>query len=136
VLSSHAGSDVIDVAENVVTPAVLDAGQGDDVVRSGSGRSILIGGDGQDDLRGGAGEDVVVGDATSLSANALAGTLATWTGGGNYASRVGSLRSLFSDALLEDGDADVLDGAGARDWYLDGLLNDTITGRQSGESVN
>ena len=30
----------------------------------------------------------------------------------------------------------VLDGAGAKDWFLDGLLNDAITGRQSGESVN
>jgi hypothetical protein len=55
------GDDDIAVSPNVVLPAFLYGGQGDDVLRAGGGNSVLLGGDGDDTLLGGTGRDVLIG---------------------------------------------------------------------------
>jgi PKD repeat protein len=55
------GDDLAIVTNDLTIPAVLDGGQGRDILVGGSGDDMLIGGDDADLLLGGAGEDMLSG---------------------------------------------------------------------------
>ncbi len=57
------GDDQIHVNRDVLAPATLDGGPGDDHVRAGGGPTELLGGDGADHLFGGPADDQVHGGA-------------------------------------------------------------------------
>ncbi len=57
------GNDRATIAPQIRVPAVLDGGDGNDVLRAGSGRSVLLGGAGADALFGGLGRSLAVGGA-------------------------------------------------------------------------
>lgn len=56
-----AADDRIDISEDIVFPATIDAGPGDDRVQSGGGDDFIEGNTGDDDIDGGDGNDVVLG---------------------------------------------------------------------------
>jgi hypothetical protein len=115
-VSGFAGDDVITVDADVHAPALLDGGLGDDVLHAGGANSILIGGKGKDQLTGGSNQDVLIGEITTVDAAGLSAALRAWSGAGNFASRSGALKSIFSsDKLIDDGSADLLAGGGGQD---------------------
>ena len=57
------GDDQIHVNHDVLAPAILDGGAGDDHVRAGGGPSEILGGDGADHLSGGRADDQIHGGA-------------------------------------------------------------------------
>jgi Ca2+-binding RTX toxin-like protein len=57
------GNDQIHVNNDVLAPAILDGGDGDDHVRAGGGASRILGGEGADHLFGGPADDQVLGGA-------------------------------------------------------------------------
>jgi uncharacterized protein GlcG (DUF336 family) len=57
-LSAGPGDNSLSIADNVLQPAVIHGGNGNDVLRAGGGPTTLIGGNGTDKLIGGAGPDV------------------------------------------------------------------------------
>jgi hypothetical protein len=62
-VSTCGGDDQIHVNLDVLVPATLDGGRGDDHVRAGGGPTTLLGGDGADHLFGGPADDQVNGGA-------------------------------------------------------------------------
>jgi|GEM_PF-5995861 len=66
VVSTGGGDDVI--VNDTDKPAVIRAGEGDDVVMAGDGGDVISGGEGDDIVFGGAGRDVILGGAGSLTA--------------------------------------------------------------------
>lgn len=119
-LQGLAGNDVLSIDQDVHAPALVDGGAGDDTIFAGGASSILIGGLGKDQVNGGSGEDILVGGSTSLDGAALAGVLNTWSGKGNFASRVDRLKPVFEGQIIDDGAIDFLQGAGGQDWILGG----------------
>jgi hypothetical protein len=117
-LLGSAGDDDLSIGGNVQQPALIDGGLGDDIIQAGNGPSILIGGRGADRLTGGPNGDLLTGESVNLDDATLASALTTLAGPGKPADRAGALRSLFSGKLIDDGQADALDGAGARDVLL------------------
>src|SRR3954447_290111 len=61
VVSGDAGDDKITFRKSVRLTAIVDAGDGDDVITGGSGRDTLLGGEGNDRISGGANNDVLDG---------------------------------------------------------------------------
>jgi Ca2+-binding RTX toxin-like protein len=57
------GNDQATIAPQIRVPAILDGGDGNDVLRAGSGRSVLLGGAGADALFGGIGRSLAIGGA-------------------------------------------------------------------------
>jgi Ca2+-binding RTX toxin-like protein len=132
-------------------PAVIDGGAGQDSLLGGAGFDVLIGGIGADVLRGGQGDDILLGGTTTWDNNdaALSAILAEWNSGRKYELRVQNIRTGSGPILgntgfqfakgttvFDDGSADLLSGEGGRDWFFFALGEDTLTDRQSKETVN
>jgi Ca2+-binding RTX toxin-like protein len=128
------GNDVLGLDRDVQAAALVDGGAGNDVLTAGGGRSILIGGKGADLLLGGSTDDVLVGGPVDLAPGTLTLALDSWAGKGNYASRVGKLRAVFADRLIDDGTTDFLIGGGGQDWFVSGA-GDVAVDRTAAESV-
>src|SRR5262245_36768891 len=157
------GDDKISLAGVIKVPTILDGGDGDDSIVSGSvgavvlgragndllmggaGRDILIGGAGSDKVDGNGGDDIVTGDSTQADDNsgALTSILEIWNSELSYDERVNALRPNSEIAgprrtpdltLIDDGTHDVLSGNLGQDWFLV-LQSDTITDRVKGEAV-
>jgi len=120
--------------------AVLVGGLGHDTLAGGSGRNILIGGAGFDTLIGGSDEDLLIGGTTALTSSlaALDALFDYWTGGDDFATRVGNLRAgnildipaLNLTSILDDASTDTLTGSAGLDWFFAKLTTpavDTIT---------
>jgi phospholipase C len=60
---SQGGNDHVQVAPDVVVPAFLFAGDGNDQLQGGGGSSVLVGGHGNDQLQGGAGPSILIAGA-------------------------------------------------------------------------
>jgi len=58
-----AGNDDLAIGANIVIPAVLNGGTGNDHLKGGAGDDILHGGPGNDKLEGGSGNDILTGDS-------------------------------------------------------------------------
>ena len=108
----QAGDDRVLVEGEVLTPATVLGGEGQDMLIGGGGRDVLIGGAGSDRLLGGAGDDVLVGGTTSAdgSTESLHAVGAAWRGEGTFAERVAAVDGLWS--IADDGAEDRLVGAG------------------------
>jgi hypothetical protein len=111
---------------------VLLGEDGSDTLFAGSDRDLLIGGAGTDDLSGMAGDDILIGGTTTFDHNpdALCAIMAEWgnTAGG-FATRVNHLKGtapgglngpylLAPPTVADDGEPDLLDGGGGRDWVF------------------
>jgi hypothetical protein len=68
------GDDQIHVNSDVLAPATLDGGPGDDHIRAGGGPTTLLGGDGADHLFGGPADDQVEGGPGDDELNGGKGT--------------------------------------------------------------
>jgi len=100
---------------------------GDDVLDAGGGKDILIGGAGLDQLLGGGGEDVLIGGTTVFDGDreALQELHARWNARGRFDSRLDNVKFpgdvdddlylVSGTTVLDDGEADVIDGGGSRD---------------------
>jgi Ca2+-binding RTX toxin-like protein len=126
---------------------LLVGGAGNNVLVGGKGRNVMIGGAGKDRIFGGPKDDILIGGTTDYDMNeaALRAILAEWTSDADYQTRVDHLLGtlagglngsydLNADTVHDDGDSDVLRGAGGRDWFLVGT-EDRVKGLQHGEVV-
>jgi Ca2+-binding RTX toxin-like protein len=112
VIDAGAGNDSITTGTGNDTVA---GGTGNDTVDSGAGNDVVGGGDGEDELSGGAGEDTLSGDAGD---DYLSGGL------GND-----SLLGGDGDDIIEGGDgADTVDGGSGNDFAFGDSGNDLING--------
>jgi PKD repeat protein len=133
------GDDNIVIAGAIRADAWVDGGAGDDRIKGGKGDDVLNGGEGNDNLNGGQGDDMVIGGAgldrvnggpggdllfggTALVGEAdLHDVQQLWLEGGN----LNELRDLLTSegdtpAVADDGEADELQGAAGRNWFLAG----------------
>ncbi len=120
------GNDVLTLQDQVTATATLSGGNGNDVLRAGSGAARLDGGQGKDVLVGGAGDDIIR-DSGQV-------TLATFDGtSGLYSTDA-------DDRLLGNGGNDQVDGGAGIDWLEGGsgidTLEDTGTMRNEYRLVN
>ncbi|WP_129134970.1 M91 family zinc metallopeptidase [Luteimonas sp. YGD11-2] len=149
-LRTGGGNDTITASPNVTVNLVIDAGAGDDVIRTGMGDDRIFGGDGNDtietiggrnDIDGGNGDDTLIGGN---------GDNIIFGGAGNDVIRAGSGFNFIEGGLGNDeifggagqnilsggrGD-DVIhvDAAGRSSAYA-GLGNDTINGAGANDLV-
>jgi len=144
----QAGNDYIQVGHNVVTPAFLYAGNGNDtliggggpdvmvggsgndILVGGSSRNILIGGAGSDVLIGGNADDILIAGYTAFDHNdaALAALFNEWNRATvSYAARVNDLMHggglngsyvLNSKTVFNDHATDILVGNRGLDWFI------------------
>jgi Ca2+-binding RTX toxin-like protein len=114
----QAGDDRVMLEGDIVTPATVLGGAGDDMLLGGGGRDVLIGGAGSDRLLGGAGDDVLVGGTTSAdgSTETLAAVAAAWRADGTFADRAAAVQALWS--VSDDGADDRLIGGGGQNLLL------------------
>jgi uncharacterized protein GlcG (DUF336 family) len=61
VMTGSDGDDQLTIATNVLQPATLSGGAGNDVLRAGGGPTLLLGGEGDDKLIGGAAPCILMG---------------------------------------------------------------------------
>jgi hypothetical protein len=147
VLGGSRGNAVSGGSESVV----LVGGVGHDTLAGGNGPNILIGGAGPDTLIGGPDEDLLIGGTTALSGSlaALDALFDYWTGGDDFATRVGNLRAgnivgvpaLSPTSIMDDASTDTLTGSAGLDWFFARVAvvpADTITDFDlaGGEQVN
>lgn len=149
------GNDVIRVEAGAgALQSRLFGGAGNDQLFGGTGNNVLVGGDGDDLLVGNAGRDIMIGGfgKDTLSADkesdllvggdylfaddlvALEALAAAWAAPQSYEARVSSLQygtgnvgsyRLDAATLLEDSDADILNGALQTDWFIAGAEDTT-----------
>ncbi len=148
------GNDQATIAGNILLPAIMDGGRGDDKLNGGGGGNVLLGGDGNDELLGGSrgdiliggagrdrlvgnpGEDVLIGGRSGLDSDPASGRLANdvallafladWNSPLSRPARESALSGLIG-SLTDDGDKDVLTGSSGEDWLFAGI-GDVITG--------
>jgi ELWxxDGT repeat protein/VCBS repeat-containing protein len=141
------GDDQATVAGNVMTPVLIDGGDGNDNLKAGGGptvllggagndtltggrgRDILIGGLGADSLTGGPGDDILIAGTTAHDANpaALFQILSEWSRTDlTYLQRIDHLRNggglndgylLNASTVANDQSVDVLTGSSGTDWF-------------------
>jgi len=138
-LNGGAGSDLVrgglgnDRLNGGTENDILLGEDNDDTILGEHGRDILIGGDGADKIGGGEHEDLLIAGTTIYDGNnaALLALLAEWIANRAYAIRVGYVRTgtgpiltgtgfMFTPGVTtaDDGDADVLTGNLANDWFI------------------
>lgn len=119
------GDDHLTVSGGVLTPTLIDGGEGNDQLNGGNGPNVILGGPGDDLLIGGSNRDLLIGGtgADRIIANngndALVG--ATTSADENYV-----VLSSFFDALFnlnavgkeDDGVRDVLTGSAGIDTFV------------------
>jgi Ca2+-binding RTX toxin-like protein len=156
VVDALGGSDTVNISSTISRRSWVYGGSGDDVVNAassggnlllggdgndrlsgGAGRDLLIGGTGVDVLGGSGGDDILIGGLTTLDGEtaALAAVMAEWSSTNSYAVKVDNLTRFFQPGTTvpNDGEADELRGARARDWFLASVNDFTDVG--SGETV-
>ncbi|WP_313213500.1 calcium-binding protein [Stenotrophomonas acidaminiphila] len=114
---------------------IIDAGSGDDNVRSGEGDDIVVGGDGNDTLNGGHdddflaggdGDDIIYGDA---SEHGLAGV--------HFSHLVSNSADKNGNDLIDAGSGnDHVVGGGGNDVIHGGSGNDSLMGRGEDRAVD
>jgi Ca2+-binding RTX toxin-like protein len=139
------GDDQMTIAGNVVLPALMDGGGGNDQLNAGGGPTILLGGEGSDQLsggsanslliggigadrlNGGSGDDLLIGGTTAYDSNdtALLAILSEWKSSRSYDARVANIRGTGTGPRL-NGAYFLTKGTGAT--VLDDVDIDKATG--------
>jgi CSLREA domain-containing protein len=79
VVKVYGGNDVVEIARNIVTPALVVGGEGDDILMTGRGNDVLLGGPGKDLLNGDGGDNYVNGEEDDDTYSLHFGTNSTTT---------------------------------------------------------
>jgi N-acetylneuraminic acid mutarotase len=164
VVYGQASKQHITVGSNLLLPAVLYAGNGDNAalqggggptvevggsgkgghLNGGSGRNILIAGPGSSQLSGGNGSgSILIGGSTDLNGNvtALLAAVNEWASTDNYSTRIAALGTTFNSTTVHDNaTANALqgDGKAQSDWVfaeLSGTRKDSLSGIGKGDTV-
>lgn len=114
-LIGNAGNDTLIVGSTITRPAILDGGEGKDVLTAGGGRDFLYGGDGDDSLYGGGDNDALYGGNGNDNLYGQGGSDQLFGGAGN-------------DNLNGGDQGDTLDGGEGNDTLRGGNHNDTLKG--------
>lgn len=127
VLDGGDGKDVLNVAGSKADNVLL-GGAGNDVLIGGQACDVLIGGLGADILNAGNGDDLLIGGRTSFDGDlsALSAVLGVWCSGQEYSSRIAQLTTasepgapaFSASTCFDDGAVDHLHGQGGRDWFI------------------
>ncbi len=161
-ISAGGGNDFVTIDSSLAVPAVIDGGEGNDIIKGGGGddsifggdgRDLLIGSSGSDYLNGGNGDDILISGVTRYDTNpaALADLLKEWSRtDATYAARVNAIRTgngqtngrqLNATTVVSSAtDPDTMVGAGNSDLFywnpkkINGK-GDIIRDAQSGEVV-
>ena len=120
------GDDVVSISRSVEISCLVDGGDGNDYLASGSGDDVLLGEDGNDLLLGGAGDDILIGGDGSDILYGGAGEDILITGSTAYDVDDEALVEGFDDALLS-----ILD-----EWASDGSYEERLTNLQEGGGEN
>jgi hypothetical protein len=145
------GDDHVNIAGNVLVPASVYGGGGNDHLSGGGGRAILIGGLGSDRLVGGPEDDIMIGGTTDYDFKdaALLALLDEWNSGRSYSDRVDNIRTGSGPILggtgymlakgvtvFDDGESDKLTGSSGMDWFFFDPDEDDATDRKGAEEAN
>lgn len=149
VANGNLGNDVIELRE-VVTPATLSGGVGDDQLIGGAGNDVLNGDDGTDRLQGGAGSDALsggkgddwlIGEDGEDTLNGNEGD--DWLMGGNNADILNGdsgndnlMGDLGADTLNGNDGNDLLDGGEGADFMNGGTGSDWLLGGDGIDILN
>jgi phospholipase C len=150
------GNDHIQVDAAVTLPAMIFAGNGNNVIQTGNGNTVVVGGRGNNVIEGGIGRDILIGGIgnTNIDAGAgqsilIAGTTAygqnaeayltlesEWASTDSLATRaaligagVGSKGNQFalnSETVFANLHHNLLKGGSGMNWYFANLVNDHI----------
>ena len=124
VIDSSVGDDTVLIDAAVTTNVMVQAGQGDDVVESGSGNDRIYGEDGNDTVSGGAGNDWLIGgDGSDLISGNNGSDLAVGGEGDDVIHGHAG-----NDLLLGNDGNDQLFGELGNDWLMGGDGLDMLTG--------
>jgi Ca2+-binding RTX toxin-like protein len=125
------GNDVVDVASDVKVNLIVDAGKGDDTVKTGAGDDIVLGGDGNDTINTGAGSDYIEGGNGNDTINAGSGNDVVYGGDGDD-----KLSGGAGNDYVEGGNGnDVLDGGSGNDMLSGGNGDDRIASGSGADRV-
>ena len=156
--------DIIELKDNVLTPAELAGGNGDDLVTGGSGNDFLEGGNGfdlldgrnsNDTLRGGADDDWLIGgagadtldggdgDDTASYETATTGILLNLATGEATGDAAGDVfqsieqyeGSLHNDTLIGNDNDNLLGGLGGNDTLEGGAGSDVLDGSDGNDTL-
>ena len=124
IIEANAGNDndQIILADNILSPAILSGGNGNDIIYGGAGNDFISGNNDKDNLQGRAGDD-------------------TLRGGGDDDYILGGLGkdSLYGDSeddFLDGGeDDDRLEGGSGIDILIGGIGNDFIKGEADNDTL-
>ncbi len=140
VINGLAGNDILAVDSNVVLPATIYGGTGDDTLTGGTGNDKLTGGSGNDSLFGGLGDD------TFVLATATAAESDTLTEGANAGTDTLSLSTLTTDIVLNLGSTAIqtihanrtlkLNAGNVIENVIGGSGNDTLVGNSLANTLN
>jgi Ca2+-binding RTX toxin-like protein len=130
-IRSGDGDDVIDVASDVEVNIIVEAGNGNDTIKTGRGNDRIDGGAGNDVINSGAGNDYVFGNSGDDRINAGAGNDVVYGGDGND-----QLTGGAGDDYLEGGAGnDTIKGGTGNDILSGGLGNDALDGQSGNDRV-
>jgi phosphodiesterase/alkaline phosphatase D-like protein len=96
------GNDTITVGQNVLVPAFLFGGAGDDRIEAGGGPTVAVGGGGDDDLRGGRGASILIAGAGHDRLQAGAGGSILIAGTTAFDSNLAALDALLAEWARTD----------------------------------
>ena len=123
-IDSSVGDDHVDIDAALTTGVMVRGGQGDDVIRGGSGNDRLFGEDGDDLIEGGAGNDWLFGEDGDDVINGNQGL--DWIVGGAGHDRLNG--NAGSDVLIGNDGDDELRGESGNDLLLGGRGDDRLFG--------
>jgi Ca2+-binding RTX toxin-like protein len=149
VINAGNGNDRVIVADNVLIPAQIFGGKGNDWLTGGGESDVIYGGAGNDKLDGGSGNDQLFGEAGHDRLRGGAGEDELWGGTGHDRLEGGLGNDLLQGEAGHDivrggeGDDQVFGGAGhdllygdaGNDWLDGGDANDKLVGGHGDDSL-
>ncbi len=123
---------------------LIVGGGGNDILTASNGRNVIIGGEGEDIITTGEDESIVITGQTiyddytqAESLAALEAIYATWISSDSRSARITALRDgvgtgasvkLDATTVLNDGEANTVNGTAGKNWIFASELHDTLNG--------